>query len=108
MAKTKTSKIRKSARGEECQIRIPGVCNFDNATTVLAHINGGGMGYKRSDNESAYTCSSCHDVVDGRVVSEYPYLQIIVWFYEGVMRTQKILIEKGLMTVEGLNLKRSA
>ncbi len=30
--------LRKAARGRECQVRIPGVCNGNPETTVLAHI----------------------------------------------------------------------
>lgn len=28
----------KAARGRECQVRIPGVCNGKSETSVLAHI----------------------------------------------------------------------
>lgn len=27
--------LRKAAKGKPCTIRVPGVCNFDPATTVL-------------------------------------------------------------------------
>ena len=61
------SKIRKSAQGESCSVRIPMICNGNPETTILAHHSGGGMGMKSSDwNESAYCCSSCHDALDGR------------------------------------------
>ncbi len=29
--------FKKEARGRDCQIRIPGVCNFNPETTVLTH-----------------------------------------------------------------------
>lgn len=40
--------LRKEAKGRECQVRLPGVCNFNSETTVLAHyrmagLNGVGM-----------------------------------------------------------------
>ena len=93
------SKITKSARGEHCQIRIPGVCNFNPDTTVFAHLNGGGMGIKSSDLHGAYACSACHDEVDGRtrVIENRDFVKI--WLYDGVFRTQKILLEKGLISV---------
>ena len=59
------SKLRKSARGRECTVRIYGVCNHDPATTVLAHINGAGMGMKHNDLHGAFSCSSCHAWLDG-------------------------------------------
>jgi Protein of unknown function (DUF1364) len=93
------SAIRKSARGQDCTVRIPGVCNFDPATTVLAHINGGG-GMKSGDNEGAYCCHDCHSVVDGRAKSIHDPNLIKLWHFEGVMRTQKILIANGLMVIK--------
>lgn len=35
--------LRKAARGRECQVRIPGVCNGNPETTVLAHIRIAGL-----------------------------------------------------------------
>lgn len=62
--------IRKSARGEECTLLIPGVCNRDPETTVLCHSNyladGKGMGLKAPDTAACYGCAACHDVLDGR------------------------------------------
>ena len=98
----KSNKIRASAEGEECQVRIPGVCNFDNATTIPAHIgHGGGTGMKASDLEIAYCCSSCHDVIDDRVNSiQFTRDAILVMGFEGAARTRKILVSKGLIAVK--------
>jgi len=95
----KQTKITKSARGEECQIRIPNVCNFNPETTVLCHKNGGGAGMKSSDIHAAYGCSSCHDAVDGRRNTVFNVDEIDVMFYEGIFRTQLILIDKGLIKI---------
>lgn len=96
------SNITKSAKGEECQIRIPGKCNGNPETTVPCHLNGGGMGMKHKDLFIAYGCSACHDIVDGRAKLDRwtNDLYSKVWFYEGVFRTQEILIEKGLITLK--------
>lgn len=42
------SNLRKEAKGRECQVRLPGICNHNPETTVLAHyrmagLNGVGM-----------------------------------------------------------------
>jgi len=95
----KSKKITSSARGEDCQIRIPGVCNFNNETTVPAHLNGGGMGLKHNDIFIAYACSSCHSCVDGDNWSSFTDLQIKQWHYEGVVRTQYLLIDKDLIKI---------
>lgn len=64
----KSTAIRRSARGQACTLRLPGICNGDPETTVLAHMpfGGRGMGIKASDLHAAYACSSCHDAIDGR------------------------------------------
>ena len=61
------SKIRKSAKGEDCTLRIPGVCNGNNETVVLCHAPYPGRGGMRNhDWWAVYGCSDCHDMVDGR------------------------------------------
>jgi len=97
------SKIRQSARGQQCQVRIPFVCNHNPETTVLAHGNGSaydkGIGAKGRDYQGAYACSACHDVVDRRARAPEGFTreQIELAFADGVMRTQRILETKGLL-----------
>ena len=94
---TKQTKITKSAKGEECQIRLPGICNFNPETTVFCHVGGAGMGRKANDMHGAYGCSSCHDVLDRRVPCDYDSVELQVYHYDGMVRTQLILLEKGLI-----------
>lgn len=91
------SKITASAKGEDCQVRLPGVCNFNPETTVLAHLNGGGMGMKHLDIHASYCCSACHDAYDARVTTSMSRHQLNLWFMDGILRTQVILLEKGLI-----------
>lgn len=96
------SKITESARGQECQVRIPGVCNGNPETVVWAHANGllagKGIGMKSKDILGAYACSNCHDYYDRRISGPgVNYDQIKLDFYEGHMRSLAILIEKGLV-----------
>ena len=92
------SKLRQSARGRECQIRIPGVCNGNPETTVLAHLPGGGMGRKRADIHGAYACSSCHDAVDGRLERRSLTAEYLSRCHlDGVIRTQEIMLGEGLI-----------
>ena len=93
----KQTKITKSARGEDCQIRIDGICNFNTETTVLCHLNGGGAGMKHNDIHAAYGCSCCHDVIDGRRKTGFSKDEIKLMFYDGIIRTQLLLIDKGLI-----------
>lgn len=93
------SKITESAKGEQCQIRLPGICNHNPETTVFAHYRLAGTcgtGIKPNDIQGAYACSSCHDEIDRRTrILESNFVRL--YHAEGVMRTQAILIKKGLV-----------
>ena len=69
-SRSKSTPARRAARGRDCTLMIPGVCNRDPATTVLCHSNrlehGKGMGLKAPDSAACFGCSDCHDVLDGR------------------------------------------
>lgn len=93
--------LKKEARGRECMIRIPGICNGNIETVVLCHLNnkalfGAGMGLKASDIFGAWGCSDCHDVADHR--KETPSFtddEIYNMHCEGVFRTQNQLLKEG-------------
>lgn len=93
----KQTKYTKSARGQDCQIRVPGICNFNNETTVFAHLNGGGAGMKHADIHGSYSCSDCHDTVDGRHKTNYLQMELEWMHYEGMVRTQQIMINNGVL-----------
>ncbi|MEQ9892073.1 nuclease domain-containing protein [Pectobacterium aroidearum] len=65
--------LRESARGQTCTLQIPGICNGNPETTVLCHLPSPThcMGYKGDDFRDVYGCSSCHDVIDGRVLYDW-------------------------------------
>ncbi len=99
------SKITQSANGQDCQIRIPGVCNGDNRTVVWCHANGllsgRGFGLKSPDPLGAYGCSSCHDAYDRRSnPAGLDYREIRMCFYEGHIRSLILLIENELIKVK--------
>jgi hypothetical protein len=83
--------LRKLARGKECQIRVPIICNGNPETTVLAHyrMTGiSGMGIKSPDLIGAWACSACHTYVDS---NHDEFIQLA--FLRGVLRTQYHLIQ---------------
>lgn len=96
----KQNKITKSARGEQCQVRWSGICNWNPQTVVLAHLpdgsGSGKMGGKSNDLCSVYACSDCHDAIDGRRHVEDKKLFMLA-VYEGHMRTLRLIQEKGLI-----------
>lgn len=95
------SKITEAARGENCTIRLPGICNYNQETTVFAHIGGirfrKGVASKVSDALGAFSCSSCHDAIDGRIKTSYSAQELKLAHYEGVFETQLILMDKGIL-----------
>lgn len=90
--------LRKLAKDRPCQIRLPGICNGNPATTVLAHyrlIGISGMGFKANDLCGAWACHNCHDAVDGRRYRDLDRNYARLCHLEGVIRTQSELIEEG-------------
>lgn len=97
----KSQKLRDSARGADCTLRLPGVCSFDPEKTVLAHIPCGmkGMGMKGPDNMAVFACTPCHDAIDGRAGSvEIDYQDVI----RALAETQMRWIETGLIKITGV------
>ena len=102
----RSKKIRESARGEDCTLRLPG-CMNDTKTTVLAHspyksFHGGGISLKPEDLFSCYACSNCHDVLDGRkqMPGDWNDHYILHAFVRAMAETQRKFVEKGLIEVK--------
>jgi hypothetical protein len=94
------SKITQSAKGEQCTVRVSGLCINDPATTVAAHLNGGGMAMKSHDIHSAYACSACHAWLDGGYVKTHTREQRDLCHLQGIVETQLKLLEKELIHVD--------
>ena len=62
------SKITASANGQDCQVRIIGVCKGDPAYTIWSHARHGaagkGKGIKALDIAGAYACTACDAAYD--------------------------------------------
>lgn len=94
--------LRKLARDQPCQVRVPLHCNGDPATTVLAHYRMAslsGIGMKAPDVFGAWCCSKCHDLIDGRARSDYTRIELHWMHAEGVFRTQAALLNMGKIKV---------
>jgi hypothetical protein len=100
MTRVISKKLRDSARGQDCTVRIPGACNFNPETTVLAHIPCGhkGVGIKGPDMIAVFACSGCHDAIDGRSRVEVDASDLL----RALAETQIRWIELGLMTIKGV------
>jgi hypothetical protein len=101
----KYKKLRDSARGEDCTLQIYPYCNGNPETVVLCHLpSGSGMGQKSPDWFAVYGCSSCHDIIDGRVTNA----QIKLFLMRNdltdiantaLYRTWERMIDKGLIKI---------
>ena len=93
-SRIKQTKITKSARGENCALRVPGVCNHDNDTVQLCHA-GKGTAKRNEDWWGVYGCKACHDWMDGNVQDPDRELYI----KDAIHETQAKLIQKGLIVI---------
>ena len=94
--------IRRSARGQPCTLRVPGVCTGDPDTTVACHVQAPGMATmagKQSDLHVIHGCSECHAVLDCR---DRWAEAAIGWddVLRALIETQNRLIRAGLLEVK--------
>jgi hypothetical protein len=97
------SKIRQSARDEECTVRLPGVCRWLPEYTILSHAPWGsagkGRGIKSLDVAGAYCCTACDAVIDRQAKPPEGMTREeveLAWFH-GHMRTLVRFKDKGLI-----------
>ena len=92
--------LRKAARGRGCMIRLPGICNHNSETTVLAHVRlagVSGIGIKADDLLGAWACSACHDAIDRRSHTDLDRDAVRLAHLEGMVRTIAQLRKEGLV-----------
>lgn len=97
------SNLRKLARGQDCLIRVPGICTFTPETVVLCHyrlMGVSGAGLKSPDLLGAYGCAACHAVVDGQQKSAWSREDLLLMLAEGVFRTLLVLLDRGILVVK--------
>lgn len=88
----KQTKITKSARGEDCSLRVSDNCTDEYGYVVLCHLNTNyrGIGIKSPDLFGVYGCTHCHKLLDASQV-DYKDQQ------RALFETQMKLMEKGLL-----------
>ena len=95
----KYKKLRDSARSQQCVLNIAEICNYNEETTVLAHVDSEekGMSRKSPDWFAVFSCSDCHAHLDQHRMSEEDRL-----FYtqRGLLRTWKFWIDAGLIEIK--------
>lgn len=97
--------LRKSAEGQGCTLRLPGICNHDCSTVVLCHLPGS---HRRDrDDHAVYGCSACHDYIDGRNRAHEPVPLTNTIILDAMLRalaeTHGRMIRAGLIAVKGVD-----
>jgi hypothetical protein len=97
------SRIRESARNEDCTVRLPDTCKWLPEYTIWSHApfssGGKGRSIKAIDECGAYACTACDAVVDGQAPPPQGYSKqdvTVAWFH-GHLRSLVILKKKGLI-----------
>jgi len=88
-------KLNDSAHGKECFVRIPGVCNHDSRTTILARLNGG----NHDDLFGAFCCADCLEEYDRRTRKQEKSF-VDLCFFQGMQRTQQYWLDNGLVVTK--------
>ncbi|MEX0385844.1 nuclease domain-containing protein [Spiribacter onubensis] len=96
----RSKKLRESARGEHCTLRLPGHCNGNPETSVLCHLPHGvrGVGIKASDDHAVIACSGCHDALDKRALVKISQGELYECMVRAMAETHAIWREKELVT----------
>lgn len=83
-----TEQVRRCAYN----VRIPGTCNFNPGTSVVAHYrmpDTCGIAIKPDDVLRAIICSYCHDAIGGRAKTDIDYTPLRVRHAEGIFALSK-------------------
>jgi hypothetical protein len=93
-----STKLRNSARGQQCTFAIPGICSHDPETTVLCHLPSEikATATKSDDFHAAFGCAKCHQAIDNHMLSKADELYFSM---RALQRTQAIWVSSGLIVV---------
>lgn len=98
----RSKKLTDAAKGQECTLEIPGVCQGGTETTVACHspLLEDRQGTKAPDFAIAFGCMACHDAIDRRAKVNGQLLdgdwQRII-FHQGMTRTLANLFARGII-----------
>lgn len=93
--------LRRLAKGQMCNVRAIGVCNWRPETTILAHIRLAGIagfGHKPPDTCAVFACSACHDMIDVRTRNGTLY-KIANLLLDALLRQHAWYAEKEILVV---------
>ncbi len=90
------------AKGQPCQLQLPGICCGDNETTVFCHLNGADFGkgavIKAHDIAGFFGCWRCHNAFDLHTHG-LSYAELGRFVLRAVVSTWVILINDNVIKV---------
>jgi hypothetical protein len=98
----RSQKLRDSAKGEDCTVRLPG-CPGRADMTIWSHYRGSaggkGLSIKASDRAGAYACTYCDAVYDGQRTRPIGMTkdEVDLAWHEGHIRSLVRMEQKGLL-----------
>ena len=95
----KPTKLRGSARGQECTLNVVSICNYNPETVVLCHLDSEdkGIALKSHDTFAVYGCSDCHAWLDQHQGFE---LERFYYSLRALNRTHRRMVENGDLVVK--------
>jgi len=98
----RSRKVLDHARGQPCQLALPGICSHDPATTVFAHLNGAafgkGAGMKAHDIAGFFADFNCHAAYDLNTHG-LDDAELNAALLKAVVGTWVILVQDGIIVV---------
>jgi hypothetical protein len=90
------SKMTEFARGRPCEIRLDG-CLPGTETVVFAHLPSAGIGMKNRVGGFDWgcpACFNCHNILDGRILTNYDKEWLDKLHKDGTIRFQQKLAKE--------------
>lgn len=106
--KIESKQYREAAKGMDCTIQIPGICNHRPETTVFCHFSDESSGTRRKSDDisGGDGCSDCHAAIDGRAHRKewdrYSDADKEWFIRRSQTRTLRRRIEQGIVQVKGM------
>lgn len=91
--------LRDFARGKECTLRLQGVCNGDDESTIHAHLRyfgWAGIAQKPADFLGIHVCSACHAAQEDKSLCLVGYEDLL----RALGETQLRLFRAGLLKIK--------
>lgn len=109
LPKVRSSAIMGAAAGLPCSLRLPGICNHNAATSVMAHLPGIGKSHasKVSDLHVAIACAACHDAIDRMTYDRHGLTAAMVLdaMLRGHCETQARLVALGILSTPDMQCR---